>query len=317
MSIKIVLLDRATIGTDVDLSPLAALGDMTVFDATAHEQLPTRIADAEIVLLNKVRLDADMLALAKKLRLICVFATGYDNIDVAYARAHGIAVCNVPAYSTESVTLFTVSTALSLFAHLQEYRDFVATGSYTASSVPNRLTPVYHEVKGKTWGIVGAGNIGTRVGQVAQALGARVLVYQRHAHPLFDVVDLSVLCRESDILSLHCPLNDSTRCLIGEEQLSLMKPTAVLVNEARGAVVDEAAVANAVKNRRLGGFGCDVYSCEPFSEDHPYQSIKHLPNVLLTPHAAWGAYEARVRCVSVVAENIQAFLNGRKNNRVD
>ncbi|MBQ7314596.1 MAG: D-2-hydroxyacid dehydrogenase [Clostridia bacterium] len=314
---KIIVLDKATIGDDLDLSPLSALGELTVYDATSREEVGARIQQAQIVLLNKVRLDATVLQQAPSLRLICVFATGYDNIDLSYARAHGIAVCNVPAYSTESVTLFTVSTALSLFTHLSEYRTFVASGAYSQSGAPNRLTPVYHELQGKTWGIVGGGHIGTRVGEVAQALGARVLIHQRHPHPSFPTVDLATLCRESDVLSLHCPLTEATRGMIGREQLSLMKPSAVLVNEARGAVVDEAAVADAITQGQIGAYGCDVYSTEPFTTEHPFYAIKDLPNVLLTPHTAWGAYEARARCVSVVADNIRAFLSGRLHNRVD
>ena len=314
---KLTVLDKATIGDDLDISPLRAFGELAVYDETKPCQIGERIRDSHVVLINKVRLGEEQLKDARELRLICVFATGFDNIDVSYARAHGIAVCNVPAYSTESVTLLTVSTALALCTHLREYTRFVASGDYTKEGNPNRLTPVFHEIAGKTWGIVGAGHIGTRVGEIAEALGARVLVHQRHAHPRFPTVDMDTLCRESDILSLHCPLNDATRHIVDARRLSLMKPTAILVNEARGAVTDEQAVACAIEDGRLGAFGADVYSKEPFDTDHPFYRIKSRDNVLLTPHTAWGAYEARERCLTVVCSNIEAFLAGERQNRVD
>jgi len=314
---KLTVLDKATVGEDLDISPLRAYGELTVYDETSPEQIAERIRDSHVVLINKVRLFKEQLKDAAQLRLICVFATGFDNIDVAYARERGIAVCNVPAYSTESVTLLTVSTALALCTHLREYARFVADGDYTKEGKPNRLTPVFHEIAGKTWGIVGGGHIGTRVGEIAEALGARVLVHQRHAHPRFPTVDMDTLCRESDILSLHCPLNDATRHIVDARRLSLMKPSAILVNEARGAVTDEQAVAQAVEEGRLAAFGADVYSKEPFDADHPFYRIKARDNVLLTPHTAWGAYEARERCLQVVCSNIEAFVSGERQNRVD
>lgn len=313
---KLTVLDKATVGEDLSVAALSAYGELTVYDETSPEQIIPRIREANVVLINKVRLTAERLREARELRLICVFATGYDNIDIAYARERGIAVCNVPAYSTESVMLMTVSTALALVTHLSEYTRFVASGDYTRAGRPNRLTPVYHELAGKTWGIVGAGNIGTRVAEVATALGARVLVHQRHPHPTYPTVDMDTLCRESDLISLHCPLNDGTRHIIDARRLSLMKPTAILVNEARGAVVDEAAVADAIIGGTIGGFGADVYSTEPFDTTHPFDRIKALDNVLLTPHAAWGAREARERCLSVVCANIESFLLGERLNRI-
>ena len=166
-------------------------------------------------------------------------------------------------------------------------------------------------------GIVGAGNIGGRVAKIAEAFGARVIVNKRTPDERFACVDIDTLVRESDIITLHCPLNEESRHLINERRLSLMKKSAILVNEARGAVVDEAAVAKAVLEGRIAAFGADVYDGEPFSENHPYSAIRALPNVILTPHAAWGAYEARSRCLSVICENIESFLKGENKNRVD
>ena len=246
-----------------------------------------------------------------------MFATGFDNIDISAARERGVAVCNVPGYSTESVALFTVSKVLALATHLREYSEFVRSGEYTASGVPNRLVPVYHELCGLTWGIVGYGAIGRAVGRIAGALGANVIVNKRTPVSDAECVGIEELCQRSDIITLHCPLNDGTREIINEKTLSMMKKSAILVNEARGAVVCERAVTDAVKAGRIAGFGCDVYSKEPFGKEHPYNEILDCDNVVFTPHAAWGAYEARVRCIIIILDNIKAFLDGKISNRVD
>ena len=314
---KIKVLDRASMGLDLSFACLEAIGDVEIYDNTSPEELITRVADAEALVLNKIKINDEVMAAAKQLRLVCVFATGYDNIDVAAARARGIAVCNVPAYSTDSVALFTVTNALTLFTHLKEYTEYVSSGKYSASGRANCLTPVYREMTGKVWGIVGFGNIGRAVARVAEALGARVIVNKRTPVNDYECVDIDTLCKESDIITIHCPLNSETRGLIGAERIALMKPTVILVNEARGAVTDEIAVANAVKSGRIAAFGSDVYSEEPFPADHPFAEISSLPNVCLTPHAAWGAYEARERCLRVICSNINSFIEGKIQNRVD
>lgn len=313
----IKILDRNAMGADLSFSTLQSLGDLIVYDATNAHEIFERVEDAHVIVTNKVRITQEVMQHAKHLRLVCVFATGYDNIDVKYAKENGIAVCNVPAYSKESVTIYTIATTLALLTNLYAHNAFVRSGEYTDSGLPNRLTPVYHELYGKTWGIVGCGNIGRRVAEVATALGAHVIVHQRHPSSVYPTVDFDTLCRESDILSLHCPLTDSTMHMVDEAHLAMMKPTAILVNEARGAVVDESAVAKAIRDGWIGAYGCDVYSSEPFSKEHPFYSIRHLPNVLLTPHAAWAAYEARVRCLNVIRQNIADFIDGKMTNRVD
>ena len=314
---KIVILDRASLGDDTPISCLSEFGDVVFYDHSTCDEAIARSSDAEVIIINKVRITRTLMEAAKKLKLVCVFATGYDNIDVAAARELGIAVCNVPGYSTDSVTLFTVSTVLALCSHIIEYNTFVKSGEYTASGMPNRLTPVCHDLSGKTWGIVGYGNIGRSVGRVAEALGAEVIVYKRN--PVSDAVccDIDTLCCKSDIITLHCPLNDESRGLIDGRRLSMMKSSVILVNEARGAVLDEEAVTNAIEQGRISAFGCDVYSVEPFGAEHPYNRIMHLPNVILTPHAAWGSFEARERCINIIADNIRAFENGKMLNRVD
>lgn len=314
--IKITILDSATLGKDIDLSPLYEIGEVDRFEMTSPEVVSARMAECEAVVLNKVKLDRTNLPFAKSLKVICVAATGYDNIDLEYCRENNIAVCNVAGYSSHSVAQLTAAMVLSLSVHLNEYTDYVNTGKYTAGGVQNRLEPTYYELCGKTWGIVGFGGIGKRVAKVAEAFGCRVLVNKRTPAEDAECVSLDELCRQSDIITLHTPLNDSTRNLINSEMLSVMKNNVILVNVARGAVVDEQAVTEAVLNGKIGAFGCDVYSVEPFPKNHPYNRLKGLPNVCLTPHMAWGAYEARNRCLNEVAENIKAFFAGEKRNRI-
>ena len=313
---KITVLDAATLGDDLDLSPLSALGDVTVWQGTAADDVKARISGYDVVILNKIKIHEGVLPEGDACpKLICISATGFDNVNLEACRKRGVAVANVRGYSTESVTQVTVGLVLSLASHLPAYASFVSDGSYTRGGVANRLSPTYHEIAGKTWGVVGAGKIGGRVAEVARALGCRVLTCRRHPDGVS--VDLDTVCRESDIITVHCPLTDETRGMIGTRELSLMKPDAILVNMARGAVTDEAAIADAVREGRLAGFGCDVYAVEPFGEDHPFSMIRNHERVTLLPHMSWGAYEARARCLSEMIENIKAFSNGKTRNRID
>ena len=314
---KIVILDKASLGDDTPLTVLDKFGEVVSYDLSSPDEAIERSADADVVIINKIKITRELMSAAKSLKIVCVFATGYDNIDVKAASELEIAVCNVPGYSTDSVALFTISTVLALSSHLFEYSSYVRSGEYIASGVPNKLTPVYHDIAGKTWGIIGYGNIGMAVGRVAEALGARVIVNKRTPIDSVTYVDIDTLCRESDIITIHCPLNNDSRGIINNERISLMKPGVILVNEARGAVLDEEAVARAVEDGKIGGFGCDVYSAEPFGADHPYNRIKAYDNVILTPHAAWGSYESRERCINIIASNIESFLKGEMQNRVD
>lgn len=314
---KIVVLDAATLGQDLDLNLFAKYGELTVYSSTAAEEIGEHLEGADVAILNKVKLGVEQLSHVAQLKLICVAATGFDNIDVDFCRSRGIAVCNVVGYSTQSVAQVTVSMVLSLMTHLHEYTEMVRNGEYLRKGVANCLTPVYHEIAGKTWGIVGFGNIGKQVGTVAKALGCHVIVNKRTPINDWECVDLEQICRESDIISIHTPLNDSTRNLIDRTHIQMMKPSAILVNVARGAVADELALTEAIEEGRLGGLGIDVYTTEPFPADHPYQRILHLPNVCLTPHMAWGGYETRVRLMNEIALNIEAFAQGIRRNRVD
>lgn len=285
--LKIAILDAATLGDDIDLSLFDSLGDVTIYSTTSPEAVAERLSACEVCILNKVKLTRTVLEQAPSLKLICVAATGYDNIDTAYCRERGIAVCNVAGYSANSVSQLTLAMVLSASVHLPVYRRAVADGSYTAGGVQNILTPVYHELAGKVWGIVGYGGIGKRVGDAARALGCRVVVNKRTPTEGVECLSLSELLAVSDIVTVHVPLTDLTRGMIGEAELASMKDGAFLVNVARGAVLDEAAVARAVESGKLGFFGCDVYSTEPLPKDHPLYPIRDRENVCLTPHAIW------------------------------
>ena len=314
---EIVVLDAATLGPDTDLSPLMELGNVTVWDNTAPEQIPERIENMEVIVSNKVRLFEPSLREAKKLKLICLCATGYDCVDTTYCAQNGIGVCNVPGYSTQSVAQLTVAMVLELVNHLSAYREYVHSGAYSRSGVANALTPVWHELYGKTWGIVGGGNIGRQVAKIADAFGCKVIVCRRKPDETYETADLETLCAKSDIISVHVPLTEETRGMIGEKQIGLMKQDVILVNVARGAVTDEAALTKAVMEGRVGGLGVDVYSTEPFGPEHPFNTILDRGNVCLTPHTAWGAIETRNRCIAMVAENISAVCQGGRKNRVE
>lgn len=313
---KIAVLDKSTLGADIDLSPIYALGEVTEFETTSPELVAERIADTEVVIINKIKLNESNLKNAEKLKVICIAATGYDNIDTDYCKIAGIAVCNVPGYSTDSVAQVTLSMALSLITHLKEYERFVNSGEYTKTGIANRLTPVYHELSSLTWGVVGGGGIGMKVAEIADAFGCKVMICRRKQEGRFPVVDIDTLCKESDIISLHIPLSDETRNLINADRIAEMKKNAIVINTARGAVADEKALANAVKEGKIGGLGVDVYSVEPFDKNHPYNEILGFDNVCLTPHMAWGSYEARNRCVKIIAENIKSFFKNENKNRI-
>lgn len=314
---KITVLDSDALGRDLDLTPLNSVGEVTVFNYSSPDEVIERIADCEVVILNKIKLNESNLGYAKKLKLICIAATGFDNVDIAYCREHGIAVCNVVGYSTNSVALITMSLALGLVSHLREYNDYVISGEYTKSGIPNRLEPTFHELDGMTWGIIGLGTIGKKVAGIAQAMGCKVIANKRTPIDEYDIVSVDEIMEKSDIISIHTPLNEGTKGLISAEKIAKMKKNAILINVARGAVCDEKALSDAIKNKKIGGIGVDVYSTEPFGVDHPFYEIKDYNNVLLTPHNAWGAYEARERLLSDIVENIKAFQNGEKRCRVD
>ncbi len=315
---QIVILDANTLGDDMDFSMFDKLGKVKIYSSTSSAQLEERIKDASVIVVNKIRLNESNLALADKLKLICVTATGYDNIDINYCWRNEIAVCNVCGYSTASVSQITVSMVLSLMTHLSEFNDYVKDGSYTEGGVQNHLKPYFNELAGKTWGIIGYGNIGSQVGRVASAMGALLLINpHKRLKEYGNMVDLDELCRRSDIISVHVPLTAETKNMIDEKRINMMKDGVVFINVSRGAVADEEALVSGVESGKIGGLGIDVYSSEPMTSDSPYNRILHRKNVILTPHMAWGAYEARRRCMNEVYKNIETFIMGGKRNRVD
>ena len=314
---RIVLLDAQALGSDMDLSELGSLGSLTAWADTPDSEIPERVRDAHVILTNKKRLGAHNLGDAKDLKLICVTATGCDSIDAAWCKERGIALCNVPGYSTDSVTQLTLSLVLALSTHLGEYRQYVHSGAYSRGTSPNHLEPRWHELAGKTWGVLGGGAIGHQVGAVARALGCRVLMCRRKADAEFENADIDTLCRESDILTAHVPLTEETRGILSRERIFGMKKGAILVNTARGAVADEEALADALEQGILGGLGVDVYAREPFSQDHPYTRLCNHPNLILTPHMAWAPIESRKRILSCTTESIEGFLAGEPVNTVN
>ena len=313
---NITVLDAATLGEDVTFEKWEALGNLTVYKYTYASEVVPRLKDSDIAIINKVKMTDEVIKSLPKLKLICVTATGYDNISLSACKERGVALCNVKGYSTHSVAQVTMSLVLSLMTHLDEYCDSVKNGEYQNSGIENRLTPVFHELYGKTFGIVGLGNIGRQVARIAEAFGCNVLCFKRTPDQNYCCVDLETLLKNSDIVTLHLPLNDQTEKIIGEKELSLMKPNAILVNVSRGAVTDEKAVAEALKNHTIGGFATDVYSVEPMENISPLNEIKDFNNVLLTPHMAWGAYESRIRCINEIAENIAAYIKNERRNRI-
>ncbi|HEX6174071.1 MAG TPA: D-2-hydroxyacid dehydrogenase [Candidatus Binatia bacterium] len=318
---KIVFLDAATFG-DVSLEPFGEIGDCKIYQVTKPNETIGRLAGQEIVVTNKAAIDATALAApeAHNLLLIAVAATGTDIIGLPAARRRGIKVCNVPGYAAQSVAQFTMALILELATHAGRYAADVKAGMWQKSPVFSLLTYPSTELNGRTLAIIGYGNIGREVARMARAFGMEVMLAARPGAaepPTSDRVPLEQLLPRADIVSLHCALTPQTRNLINEERLKLMKPSAFLINTARGGLIDEAALIQALSERRLAAAALDVISEEPPAADHPIiVAARALDNLLVTPHTAWSARQARKRLLSEVAENISAFLAGRDRNLV-
>lgn len=310
-------LDTVSHDGDVDLVPLRqVLGDLRTFGATPLEQVVTRVADAEVVLTNKVKLGATVLTRFMRVQLVCVAATGTNNVDLEAARGRGIVVANVPAYSTMSVVQQVFALILALTQHLREYELLLQAGVWRRAPQFTLLDYPIRELAGKKFGIIGYGEIGHAVARVAQALGMQVLIAARNGTDLrAKRLPLAQLLPQVDVLSIHVPLLPETRNLIGASELALMKRDALLINCARGGIVDEQALADALRVHRLGGAGVDVLSEEPPVHGNPLL-MPGIPNLIVTPHIAWAAREARQRVVNEMALNIDAFRKGEKRNRV-
>ena len=307
---KITILDRNTITTgDVSLAPLEALGDVNCYDFMPNDKIIPVIGDSDAVIVNKAQITAEVMDACPNLRFIGLFATGYNNIDTEAAKARGIVVCNVPGYSTNSVTQHTFALILHFASRADDYAASVARGDWANAETFSYLSYPISELHGKTLGIFGFGTIGKAVATVANAFGMKVIATVRHpvAFEGVEFVDQDSLFSRSDYHSLHCPLTDETRHLVNRETLSKMKPSAVIINTARGGVIEEDALTEALNSGKLRGAGIDVLDTEPMRKGHPYLTAK---NCYITPHVAWGSIEARTRLIDLVAENLRMFENG-------
>lgn len=319
MKMKIVVLDRTSVGEDVSVDCMKALGDISFYNSTPNDLVAERIADADIVVANKNPLNESTMANAKNVKLVCQFATGYDNVDIEYCKKRGIRVANVRNYSTAAVAQHTIALALSVLENLPYYDEYVKSGAYSAQERFTHFEKTYYELDGKTWGIIGMGNIGRSVARIAEALGCRVIFYSASGKSTctdYEQVDFDTFLAQSDVISLHCPLSDRTRNIMNAGAFEKMKESAILINVARGAVVDTQALCEALKARKIRGAGIDVFEKEPMAVDNPLKEIKDTGVLQLTPHMAWGSIEARGRCVTETCKNIAAFLNGQERNLV-
>lgn len=315
---KIVILDAyAANPGDLSWDEFAALGELTVYDRTAPEDVAARIGDAEVVFINKVRLTDDIFAACPNLKLVSILATGYNIVDLAAAKRRGITVCNVPGYSTRAVVQMTFALLLEICQQVGLHSGAVHTGRWQTCPDFCFWDRPLIELDGKTMGIVGYGAIGSAVGTVAQALGMKLLVTARHEKPVPEgarFVSLPELLAQSDVVSLHCPQTAENARMIDAGALAQMKDGAILLNTARGGLLDEQAVANALRSGKLLAAGMDVVSAEPIRADNP---LLTAPNCFLTPHIAWAPLETRRRLQTISAENLRAFLAGKPQNVVN
>lgn len=304
---KIVFLDAATMG-DVSFEPFERLGEFVSYPTSTPEQARERVADADMVMINKVLVNKELIDAAPALKLVCVAATGVNNIDVEYAASKGIPVRNVAGYSTDSVAQSTFMHILSLAGGAPYFDESVKSGSYSRSGMFTDPNWNWTELAGKTIGIIGMGNIGRKVAAIAQAFGMEVCYYSTSgtAHCKdYPCLPLDELLKVSDIVSVHAPLNERTLNLLGAREFAMMKPTAYVVNAGRGAIIVEKDLADAVDNGVIAGAGIDVFVQEPIPEDHPYLKMKHPERMRLAPHVAWASVEARKRLVAMMADNVR------------
>ena len=316
---KIVVLDGKTLG-NVDYIKLNEFGQVTYYDLTLKEEVANRIKDANIVLTNKVVLNEENLKDTANLELICEMATGYNNIDIKYAKEKKIAVTNVTGYSTTTVAQHTFAMLLHLYDNISYFDNFIKSGEYSNSAMFTNLEMPYKDLCGKVWGIIGLGNIGKRVAKIAQAFGARVVYYStsgKNADSDYARVEFDSLLKQCDIISIHAPLNKKTEGLINYEAFTKMKKDSVLINVARGPIVVDEDLARAIDEEIIGGAALDVFKIEPMPGENPLLKVKNKERLVLTPHIAWASEEARNRLFADLLENISAYNRGEIRNRVD
>jgi len=317
---KICFLDAKTLGNDADLSGLSKLGELTVYDITKPDEVEDRIREQEIVITNKVVLNESNMKNALNLKLICVAATGTNNIDLEYAKTRSIAVKNVAGYSTDSVVQHTFAMLFYLMGNLRYYDEYVKSKSYSKSDIFTHLDKPFEELCGKTWGIIGLGTIGSTVASLAKAFGCRVVYYStsgKNNNIQYERVELDELLKQSDIVSIHAPLNDKTKNLIDYKRLQTMKKSAILLNLGRGGIINEFDLAKALDDDLIRGAALDVLETEPVNPDNPLLNLKNPDKLIITPHIAWASVQARKRLINELELNIKAFLNNEYRNRVN
>ncbi len=308
---KIVFLDAATIGNDLDLSGFDQLGEVVKYGYSTSEEVPERVKDADVLVLNKVQVCEETIGTAENLKLVCVTATGTNNLDKAYLEKRGIAWRNVAGYSTESVAQHTFAMLFYLYEKLAYYDAYVKKEHYVNDKMFTHFDHVFHELYGKKWGIVGLGAIGQRVAELATAFGCQVQYYStsgKNHNESYQEVDFETLLTTSDILSVHAPLDQNTEGLMSEDAFRKMKKEAIFLNVGRGPIVDEQALSKALREDWITAAGLDVLSQEPMREDNPLKEWKDSEKLLITPHIAWASIEARTRLMKIIENQIREFF---------
>lgn len=316
---KIVILDTKTLGHDIDLSKFEKIGRVEKYENSTIEQAVDRLENADVVVVNKIPLNATTLRKAKKLKMIALCATGYNNVDLEYTNSHNITVANVSGYSTDSVVQHTFALMFYVMEKLSYYDDYVKSGEFAKSPVFSHFGKIFMELSGKTWGIIGLGEIGRGVAKVAQAFGCNVVYYStsgKNNNKDYEQVSFDEILAKSDILSIHAPLNKDTENLMNYEAFSKMKSNAILINVGRGPIVNEEDLARALEEELIAGAGLDVVCVEPILAENPLNRIKDSSKLIITPHIGWATHEARSRLMDEVYENICAFMQGETRNVV-
>ena len=308
---KIVFLDRKTIGEDIDLSSFNKFGEVVIYDYSTVEEASKRTVDADIIVLNKVPINEKTIGNAKNLKLVCVTATGTNNLDKDYLASRGIEWRNVAGYSTEAVAQHTLALTMFLLEHLNYYDNYVKSEKYVEDKMFTHFDMHFNEIYGKTWGIIGLGAIGKRVAEIAKCLGANVIYYStsgKNHSDIYKEVDFETLLSTSDVISIHAPLDENTMHLMDANAFAKMKKSAILINVGRGPIIVEKDLADALNQGTIAAAGLDVLDVEPMSADNPLKLVKDSNKLIITPHIAWAAVEARVRLMEIIYNQIKEFL---------
>lgn len=308
---KIVFLDVKSIGEDIDLSGFSSLGEVVRYDFTSSAQAPERVKDADVIILNKVQVNASTIGGASHLKLVCVTGTGTNNLDKEYLESHKIAWRNVAGYSTESVAQHTFAMLFYLMEHLSYYEDYVKSGDYINDTIFSHFSQTFHQLHGQTWGIIGLGNIGRRVADIASLFGAKVIYYSasgQKSQEGYHQVAFDELLSSSDILSIHAPLNKATEKLIDARAFSKMKKNCIFLNLGRGPLVCEEALADALNQNLIQAAGIDVLCQEPMSPDCPLLAVRDKNRLLITPHIGWASVESRTNLMKIIQTQIETFF---------